>query len=968
MEDTNRVPQNEISLELVHIKKDYYVDKKPFTAIKDLSCCFPKKGFVAILGHSGSGKTTLLNIIGGLDQYTEGDLLIDGKSTKGFADKDWDAYRNKRVGFVFQTYNLIPHLNLLQNVELSLQLGGISSKERGERARVVLEKVGLGEYIKKKPNQLSGGQMQRVAIARALVNSPDIILADEPTGALDSTTSVQVMDLIREIGKDRLVILVTHNEELAEEYADRIIRMKDGEIVSDTNPLVSENKEIVQKEVGKKTSMSFFTALRSSAQNVRTKKGRTALTAIACSFGIIGVALVLATSNGFTNYIGGVETSIASSVPITISPTSYQINTSILTEESPIYPTDNQVHVYNPSSSLYVSHRNDYDQTYLNYLNRIMDDPTCPAYGSAMSILYNRQGLDFHFLTQDGNYENKVIHVNQYSSAGMTGSAISSITGLPSTVIHELFGEQKDLSSLYDVIYGKFPTQKDELVLILDRYNRIDFSTMKKLGFYGSDVDYRTLSASDLSVSFDSILYSGEGDTDYRTFKCYANKDYYRLTTKEDLEARLYTTQRDTYDIEVTTNASGEFTMNGTPTTKTIRAIQGPSSYKEVYDNDATYHPIQCKIVGVLRPTESSYLNLMPSSLGYTTELKDYMTADYEYGSVTYELGQIQANNWFVYRDDSGEDGLYRITKAMESLASMAQQMEDAGSEIDISAATSLLSTFASLVDGSIRYYSAVGYDGGTGMSYTTSNSSFLGSCLNMGQELNVDMINTDSLTDLAASIINSGGFFSTEGLPNIVDMMAYFNSYSLITSILIFPKSLTTKDALRAYLDAWNNDHSEQNIVYSDVMSDFTDSLGIMIQVISAVLIVFASISLVVSSVMTAIITYVSVIERTKEIGVLRACGARKKDVGRLFEAECVIIGFFSGLIGIVFTIIACFPINAILDHQFPGNNLSSIAQLHPLHALLLMLLSIGLAFLSGFIPSRIAARKDPVECLRSE
>ena len=366
-----KATNDSVLLELRHIKKDYYVDKKPFTAIKDLSLALPQKGFVAILGHSGSGKTTLLNIIGGLDKYTEGDLLIEGKSTKDFVDRDWDSYRNKRVGFVFQSYNLIPHMTILQNVELSLQLGGVSSKERSKKAAKVLEQVGLGEYLKKKPNQLSGGQMQRVAIARALVNDPDIILADEPTGALDSGTSVQVMDLIREVGKEKLVIMVTHNEELAKEYATRIISMKDGEVIGDTaplEPLSSAGAE--EKEKGKKTSMSFFTALRSSAQNVLTKKGRTALTAIASSFGIIGVALVLATNNGFSNYIKDLEAGIASSVPISITPVTTRI--SVPQEEVQSFPTEQKLTVYNPSSSYTSIEYNDFSPEYVSYIDRIM--------------------------------------------------------------------------------------------------------------------------------------------------------------------------------------------------------------------------------------------------------------------------------------------------------------------------------------------------------------------------------------------------------------------------------------------------------------------------------------------------------------------------------------------------------------------------------------------------------------------
>ncbi len=959
--------EKEISLELRHIKKDYYVDKKPFTAIKDLSLCFPKKGFVAILGASGSGKTTLLNIIGGLDHYTEGDLLIDGKSTKGFTDPEWDAYRNKRVGFVFQSYNLIPHFTVEQNVEVSLQLAGVSPKERNAKALQVLERVGLSEYAKKKPNQLSGGQMQRVAIARALINDPDIILADEPTGALDSVTSVQVMDLIKEVGKDRCVIMVTHNRELANQYADRIITMKDGEIDMDSDPLLPKENGEEAKQINKKTSMSFFAALKSSFNNVLTKKGRTVLTAVACSFGIIGVALVLATSNGFSIYINKVEASIASSVPISITPTSYRAIMGATVEEEE-FPKEKEVKVYNPNTQYYVSHKNDYNAEYFEYLNRILDDPKCPAYGSAMSIMYNRLNLDFHFLTEDGlnSSTSNPIYVNQYASAGVVGNAISSVTGLPATIIHELYGQEDKLATLYDTIEGRFPTKPDELALIVDKYNRIDFSTMKRLGFYPSSANADVLK-NDNTISFSDILYEGEGDSSYKLYKAYTNSNYFDLENAEwhTLDAECWTNVRATYNED-----TKEVSLTGDASTHEIKAIQAPT-YRQVYSNDEKYKPIECKIVGVLRPTKDSYIQLMPASLAYVPELKDIMAKDQE-NPLTKQLATYQQNDWVLPRVeiegqpgvyDPDQDGLLRLKSILETLVATYGSFEESSED-----AASMASSLSTSLGGVFRFFSAIGYDDTrSSYAYSTSPSAYLGLCRSFGADIETDYAAGDAAA--IGQALFTTDFFSPDSDINVMGFIAYYNSYSLITSILIFPESLTTKDALRAYLDAWNEGKTDsEQILYSDIMNDFTGSLGTMIKVISAVLIVFASISLVVSSVMTAIITYISVIERTKEIGVLRACGARKKDVGRLFEAECVIVGFVAGLIGIVFTIVACFPINAILDHQFPGNHLEHIAQLNPWHALLLIGISILLAFLSGLIPSRVAARKDPVVCLRSE
>lgn len=980
--------KNAPALVLTHIKKDYFVDDKPFTALKDISLAFPSRGFVAILGPSGCGKTTLLNIIGGLDHYTSGDLLIDGKSTKEFTDREWDGYRNERVGFVFQSYNLIPHENILQNVEVSLLLNGVSKKERNERAMAALKSVGLEESAKKKPNQLSGGQMQRIALARAVINNPKIVLADEPTGALDSGTSLQVMEMLRDIAQDRLVIMVTHNRDLADQFAERIIEMKDGVITKDTAPLSVDNIVPSGKEISKKTAMSFMTALRSSFLNIGTKKARTILTAVASSIGIIGVALVLAVSNGFTNYVDNVEGSVASSVPITISPVDYSYlpaDSGNYTE----YPDDNKVHVYDTSNSAYVVHRNNYSQDYFNYVQKTVDK------GWARSIMFNRIRLNFHILTQDGNSVDGsgapvARYVDQYSSVNSTSSMVGSATGLPSTIFHELYGEEKGLSSMYDVIYGKFPQNPNEIVLITDRYNRIEFSTLKKLGILSA-----TTTASSVStVNFSDLVYDGDGDTTYKPYKAYRQSDYFQMKDKagnDTVKSKDYWAwQID--NISLTSyppKTADDIKIDASPVKKTIHYYQEKnptkfgdlSNYGSVFNDDATYNPISLKIVGVLRPTQSSYISLMPSSIGYLSSLKDEIAADTATGGAGAKLAEYAADNYYINNHDANandstvdynpDDG---IVKLKNQLASVLGGSSSSLSESTISTLLSSAYTF--------RWYNV--WD--TSTPYGTNFSSFLTINQYVGGDFKESQIkkipdtpsSSDSIDDVVwtqfiafwkGKLINPDFYNQSSTDWNAIDFLAYFNGYALVSSILIFPASLTTKDALHAYLDDYNtNKLKEDQILYSDIMSTFTSSLGILIQVISVVLIVFAAISLVVSSVMTGIITYVSVVERTKEIGILRACGARKKDVGRLFEAECTIIGFSAGLIGVAFTYLACIPINLILDHQFPGNNLTSIASLNPWHALILIALGVLLALVSGLIPSRIAAKKDPVVALRTE
>lgn len=959
-------------LELRHIHKDYYVDNEPFPALKDVSLSFPDSGFVSILGPSGCGKTTLLNIIGGLDHYTSGDLLIDGKSTKGFKDADWDAYRNEHVGFVFQSYNLIPHISVLANVETSLLLNGAPHAERAKKAEAALEAVGLQGNYKKRPNQLSGGQMQRVALARAIVNDPSIILADEPTGALDSATSVQVMDILKELSKKRLVIMVTHNQELAERYSDRIIRIKDGEVVGDTKDYQPVSKPAEEERMKtKKTSMSFWSALKNAVSNLRTKKTRTFLTAFASSIGIFGVALVLAVSNGFQIYVDNVEGSMASSVPITISRMSYTTNT-VSTPLPPEYPTDDMLNVYDSSTTTYVVHTNYYDKEYIdNVVNPLVDQ------GLARSVLVNRDGLSFNLLKKVHSNEtglDSYLRIDQTRSAGGISGAVSSLTGLPTTIFHELFGEEKGVRSMYDCIYGKYPTSSDELVLIVDRYNRVDLSTLRDLGLIAKDDDKTT------SVSFEDLFANN-------VYKAYFNSSFYSKQEESEKHFPGYLSVKPRLE-------NGQIVLEGDAGDgsyqKSIKRVVYDGNYGNIYNDDATYSPKTLKLVGVLRPSKESYLQLMPTSIGYLSSLKDEFVEDAEQNCDF--LHEANENSWYIPTGYSGSqytaanDGLPKLQSAFNEILTA------------VSGGGSGLSTdLVSKISDALAYtYSNVTLEKRNTL-YSIGNSSYLWEARKGGADFREDLVGRfvdrlnygtaeekkSAMTAFLERILESSFYsnghekatYDVDGDRldmdfNLIDLVAYFKSYSLISSILIFPASLTTKEALKAELDAYNNKQTNESkkVIYSDVMESFTSSLSVMIQVLSIVLIVFASISLVVSSVMTSIITYVSVIERTKEIGILRACGARKKDVGRLFEAECVIVGFVAGLIGILFGYLACPIIGVIVDSIYPGNNLTSIAQLNPLHALILLALSVLLALLSGLIPSRLGAKKDPVIALRSE
>ena len=773
-------------LRLKDIRKSYTTGDFTQTALDGVSVNFRKNEFVTILGPSGSGKTTCLNVIGGLDKYDSGDLIINGKSTKEFKDTDWDAYRNNSIGFIFQSYNLINHLDIMSNVEMGMTLSGVSQSEKRSKALEVLERVGLKDHIHKKPNQLSGGQMQRVAIARALANDPDIILADEPTGALDTKTSVQIMELIKDIAKDKLVIMVTHNPELAHDYADRIIEFKDGNIVSDSNEL---KEEITDGSYSlKKTSMSFFTALKLSATNIKTKKGRTFLTAFASSIGIIGIAVILSLSTGFNIKIEEAQSNTLSEYPITISQTSQEVNIEAIQKEmqgnttkTKEYVDSDEVFLYDQSDKIR-THKNNFSDDFMKYLDNI-DKGVCSSIG------YTRIASMNIVRKIDGDYKT-VSFTNENANIPMPSPTISSYP--------EMMSDENGsyIEKNYDVLAGEYPTEVTDLVLVVDSKNRIDENVIKSIGIDIEDID---------SIDFDELVGM--------KFKLVNNNDYYEKTPF------------DTY----------------MPTT----------NLKKAYNSDDS---ITLTIKAIVRENPDSGVGILNNGIAYSDKLT--------------ELVVDNAKNSDIVKAQKKSD--YNVLTR---------------EEIDKETKSSLIS-----------------YLGGDATPY----------------------------------------------------------------AIMIYPKNFDAKDQIVDYLDAYNNKVSSQDdeIVYVDLAQAMSDMTGGIMDGITIVLVAFASISLVVSLIMVGIITYISVLERTKEIGILRALGARKKDITRVFNAETFITGTCSGLLGIFIAWGLTFPINNII---YSMTDLKNVAHLNPIHAISLLVISVVLTMLGGWIPAKLAAKKDPVESLRS-
>ena len=866
-------------LKLKNIKKTYVSGDEKVEALKGINIEFRKSEFVSILGQSGCGKTTLLNIIGGLDRYTSGDLIINGKSTKDFKDRDWDAYRNYSVGFVFQSYNLIGHQTVLSNVELALTISGVSRKERKQRAIKALEEVGLKEQIHKRPNQLSGGQMQRVAIARALVNNPDIILADEPTGALDTKTSVQVMEILKKISKDKLIIMVTHNPELAEKYSSRIIKILDGKITDDSDPIEHQKEEKQPDTKKRRTSMKFLTALRLSLNNLMTKKGRTILTSFAGSIGIIGIALILAISTGVQNYINKVEEDTLSSYPITIEEST--VDMSSLMQSMSGENTDNaenkeeeKVYSADIMNDMITTLSNKKQNNNLKELKKYLDDGDNEITKNSNSIKY---GYDLNINLYRANTDNEIVRVNPSTVMNAFGmgdmieaqnnSAMSSVFGSSmmtnTDICFEMLDNQQLLESQYDLVKGNWPKQYNEVVLVLKEDGRIDDYTLYSLGLK----DQSKLKDKWKAVENGEKLDENQESTSYSyddllnlQFKLLLNLDYYQK-------------------------------QNGLWVNK-----EDDNNYlKEKINNAETV-----KVVGIIKQNEQSAISTsVTSGIGYTKQLKEYVVEKSNDAQIVKEQKENKDVNVFSgLKFPTDED-----TSTMENLTA-EQRM--AMSKLSSEEIAQMMETYSANKDSSYE----------------------------------------KNLQKLGAVDIDTP------------------------TSISIYPKDFEAKDKISDAIEEYNQKQrdegkEENTISYTDIVGTMMKSVSQIINTISYVLIAFVAISLIVSSIMIGIITYISVLERTKEIGILRAIGASKKDISRVFNAETLIIGLISGLIGIGITVLLTLPINSMI---YAVTGVKVVTAVPFKAGVVLVLISMFLTIIAGLIPAKIASKKDPVIALRTE
>lgn len=894
-------------LELNDIKKDYVSGSTTVSALKGINLRFRDCEFVSILGQSGCGKTTMLNIIGGLDKYTSGDLKINGVSTKNYKDRDWDFYRNNSIGFVFQSYNLIPHQTVLSNVELALTLSGVSKAERKKRAIEALEKVGLGEQIHKKPNQMSGGQMQRVAIARALVNNPDILLADEPTGALDTETSIQIMELLKEISKDRLIIMVTHNPELAKNYSTRIVRLLDGVITDDSDPYSLEDMEadIRAKEAAKvktsekkikksgkkqKTSMSFFTALSLSFNNLMTKKTRTILTAFAGSIGIIGIAMILSISNGIQLYIDRVQRDTLSSYPITLQAEAIDISSMVSSmtgnsdseeheDKSKIYSNDIMGDMINTMVKEVKSNN-------LSEFKKYIENGSSDIKSYVSDIQYSYDVPLNIYMKDTSNGVEQLNPSTMFDSiygegATSTSSAMSSGMGMGmfsnSSVWNQLLGNQQVLDEQYDVLAGHWPENYNEVVLVVDKNNEVDDYTLYSLGLKDPE-EVRTLfkkmmvgesyeTKKDISYTFDEIL-----DTE---FKLVMPTDMYK-----------YNDVTGTWD---------------------------DYSKDDKYMTNVVNNGTDIKVCGIIRPNDDAVSTSISSGIGYTAKLTEYIIEEVKNSEIAKaQLADTSVDVFTGVPFDNDRNTEITMDDVNAYMATLSPEES-----------AQMQTMTSGMSDDQILQLFSASLKARTTDATLDSNKSKLG----------ITDLDTPSQIDIYAT-----DFDSKEKVQNII------------------------KD----YNKLQQDDGKEENVInYTDYVGIMMSSVSTIINAISYVLIAFVAISLIVSSIMIGIITYISVLERTKEIGVLRSIGASKKDVSRIFNAETLIEGFVSGALGIVVTLLLCIPANALIKHL---TDISNVAQLPVAGGVILIIISMFLTFIAGLIPAKLAAKKDPVVALRSE
>ena len=999
-------------LELKNIVKEYPAGGQPVEALKGVSLQFRESEFVSILGPSGCGKTTLLNIIGGLDQYTSGDLVINGRSTKDYKDRDWDAYRNHSIGFVFQSYNLIPHQTVLQNVELALTLSGVSKAERRRRAKEALERVGLGSQLKKRPSEMSGGQMQRVAIARAIVNDPDIVLADEPTGALDTETSVQVMEILKEISKDRLIVMVTHNPELAQRYSTRIVRMLDGQVTGDTAPLTPEEAQkeraaSVKKDEAarkaKRPSMSLWTSFGLSLKNLFTKKGRTALTSFAGSIGIIGIALIYAVSQGTTAYIDAVQEDTLSSYPLTLQSQEMDlgslmeefIDAAQSTDEHQLDGVYQKPMIYDMVNALSSSETIENDlASFKTYLEQRLNDPEDPLYNAVSGVQYTydpqllvyTENVDGDILLSDSQELMEDL-LQEYFSIDMAAmsdlrssygmdSLASSMGGGSMVLWQEMLpGDDGALISpmledQYDLVYGSWPNDYNEVVLVLDENNELDDMALYALGLKPQEemdaimqaaVDQTEVELEDQSWSYEEICS--------REYKTVLNADCYAY----DEASGLYVDLRDT-----------------------------DAGLRYLYDNGITL-----QVSGIIRPNENASAHMLSGSIGYTSALTEHLAqASQDSAAIQAQMDSPNRDIFtgLPFQESTGNltdeekesafrsyvSGLEEQDKAetylaIQSLPTQEQIDQAVGQSTGSMSREEMESTLqealtsqASLDESQVEDYIAAMSDEELSDLFTQmAEEQFKAQYAAQVQQQLAAM----EPAQMAAALDAAMDTYTTQQCAQYYDEVLTFSDSTyeenLVqlgyidlddpASISLYAASFEDKDVIEQAIADYNETKDDlEQIQYTDYIGLMLSSITTIINAITYVLIAFVAVSLVVSSIMIGVITLISVQERTKEIGILRAIGASKRNVSSMFNAETVIIGFTSGALGVLITWVLCIPINAILHHLTGIQTLSAFLPLPT--ALVLVLISTALTLFSGIIPSRSAAKKDPVVALRTE
>lgn len=995
-------------LKLKNVTKNYGSGSTEVRALKNINICFRNNEFVAVLGHSGCGKTTMLNLIGGLDQYTSGDLIINGKSTKEFRDRDWDTYRNHSIGFVFQSYNLIPHQTVLANVELALTLSGVSKAERRRRAREALEKVGLKEQLHKRPSQMSGGQMQRVAIARALVNNPDILMADEPTGALDSETSVQIMDILKEVAKDRLVIMVTHNPDLADKYATRIVRLKDGEIVDDTNPYSekAEEAEVAsrkkQESKGKKPSMSMGTAMGLSTNNLMTKKGRTALTAFAGAIGIIGIALILSLSHGIQTYIDQVQKDTLSAYPITIQKETADM-TALMTammgihaEENSVSERDSEGRVYSSSVMFDMINSVNSVETQKNDVasfKEYLDDKESAINTHVSAVQYGYDlNMDIYTKDTEGNIiksdvmdmlTNSMENIYGSGVSGMADSRMSAMSNMSSfgtvNVWQEMLsGEDGELvgnliKDQYDLICGEWPSKYDEVVLVMDQNNELSDVMVYALGLRDVDELNEIVKA---AMEMDEINVGETASWSYdellgKTYKMILPSEYYQK------------------------NANGVY----------VNMAESDTGLEILYNSSEV--GTELKIVGIIRPDEDAAATTLTGAIGYTSALTNYVLDTLENQEIINEQMADPATDVisglpFASEDDEEPTDAEKKEAILNFMAEL-EPSEKAEMYLDAACQPTkefLDQTVAEKMNGLTREdiigmmttetADAMGIDVESMKKYIADmDDETLFSYVEESMRAQITEQYAESVKEQMKGVPDGQVIMGMEArlsdsqyvymydtyMPPVKSDSTYEDTLTLLgyvdrespATINIYANTFEDKDAIADCIEDYNETKdAEAEINYTDYVAMMMSSVTTIINAISYVLIAFVAISLIVSSIMIAIITYISVLERIKEIGILRAIGASKRDISHVFNAETLIEGFTSGVFAIGFTALMLIPINSII-HKVTGiENLNAILPAEA--AVILVLISMLLTFIAGLIPARMAAKKDPVEALRSE